>query len=1158
MTDSHIPSQAILHEEISKLLSSYFSKRGSFLAQVILADLQSLSDNQLFKSYAKNKEQQKQLLLDNTALRQNESVLSVSTVAKNANFSYTPSINTDKAYQQVSLDNLESLLIELVTLQTGFPRTSISLDARLLDDLNLDSIKGGELIAEFAKRCGVAGIVDPTTLANATLKEILTAVQAVRENADVSITVPTEIVSTVVEQEIPPLMLGLVAQYTGFPSESLSLNLRLLDDLNLDSIKSAELVAEAAKRLGIAGQIDPAQFANATLGEIAQILAQHRQPSLTSSVAVTAPSVKATSPWVRNFVVEYVPQEPISLDGEVEENWETANLFAEDDWKLAHVLVVAESTEKDWVQALTKTLETQGAKVESVTYEALIETQKIHNPQYTHFIAILPRKVQGEMEAEARLLRAMTRVRAIATPLAAAQIQRNYIGVAYLQFGGGYFGRLPQTSDIEQCGTMGFAASLHLERADLKVRVIDLPNQKATKNLSEKVLRELGRREAYLSVGYDADLIRRIVRPQMQERTQYTPRNLSWSSEDVLLIPGGAKGITAECAIAFARLTGVKTALVGSSPHPQEDPLSSSAQEIAKTLRTFSLDHLTCAYYQCDITNPEAVSALVAQVQKELGQITGVIHGAALNKPRRVENSTLAEARGEVGPKVLGLLNLMQAFAHQPPRLFIGFSSISAVLGLPGNTWYGFSNEVMDLLLRNFAQNHPQTSVLAMAFSVWSEVGMGARMGTVRNLNRMGIEAMPTEDGVSRFLELMFKDPGYSQVVITSKLGGIETMRRGFDTWRTERYAPPTTFKFIENIHTIELGVEVASRTRLTLERDSYVKDHIYKGSYLFPTVFGLEAMAQSALYAARQTSPFSQIRLEDIRLERPIVVDPENGVEIEIWSEVLERKSPQDPLKVRTEIRTERTGFNLAHFAATFILTPQNSEIPQEALRLPLEPLAINPQLDLYSWLLFQGPRFQRLEEAYLLNSQQFIFSSRITTSQEDAPSQDRATGPFILGDPYCRDSLLQSVQPIIPQDICLPISIDSLHLYQIQGEKAGSCFGIAINEGCQGKEYRTNVTALNEQGQVLEKLAGYQLRILEHRADHPTAEDLANFSTRSEQLLNEQLQRHSATLGIDAPQISLAYMPGLQELPLEERREKEIPLFTKAVSHVLAHPTS
>ncbi|MGV2387671.1 MAG UNVERIFIED_CONTAM: hypothetical protein LVR29_02995 [Microcystis novacekii LVE1205-3] len=79
----------------------------------------------------------------------------------------------------------------------------------------------------------------------------------------------------------------------------------------------------------------PAQFANATLGEIAEILAKHSQSlgTVTPSPAPTAPSLaSSSSPWVRNFVVEYSPEEAIELPAEERENWETANLFAYDNW----------------------------------------------------------------------------------------------------------------------------------------------------------------------------------------------------------------------------------------------------------------------------------------------------------------------------------------------------------------------------------------------------------------------------------------------------------------------------------------------------------------------------------------------------------------------------------------------------------------------------------------------------------------------------------------------------------------------------------------------------------------------------------------------------------------------------------------------------------
>ncbi|MBM3890003.1 MAG: type I polyketide synthase, partial [Verrucomicrobia bacterium] len=68
------------------------------------------------------------------------------------------------------------------------------------------------------------------------------------------------------------LILELVAKRTGFPKDSLSLNLRLLDDLNLDSIKSAELVAEAAKRLKLGEQLDPTRFAVTTLRGLSDAL----------------------------------------------------------------------------------------------------------------------------------------------------------------------------------------------------------------------------------------------------------------------------------------------------------------------------------------------------------------------------------------------------------------------------------------------------------------------------------------------------------------------------------------------------------------------------------------------------------------------------------------------------------------------------------------------------------------------------------------------------------------------------------------------------------------------------------------------------------------------------------------------------------------------
>jgi hypothetical protein len=73
---------------------------------------------------------------------------------------------------------LEGLVIRLAAERTGFAAESIGLGARLLDDLNLDSIKAAELVAAVAKAAGAAGAVDPSLLANATLAEVVDTLRA--------------------------------------------------------------------------------------------------------------------------------------------------------------------------------------------------------------------------------------------------------------------------------------------------------------------------------------------------------------------------------------------------------------------------------------------------------------------------------------------------------------------------------------------------------------------------------------------------------------------------------------------------------------------------------------------------------------------------------------------------------------------------------------------------------------------------------------------------------------------------------------------------------------------------------------------------------------------------------------------------------------------
>ena len=65
------------------------------------------------------------------------------------------------------------------------------------------------------------------------------------------------------------------------------------------------------------------------------------------------------------------------------------------------------------------------------------------------------------------------------------------------------------------------------------------------------------------------------------------------------------------------------------------------------------------------------------------------------------------------------------------------------------------------------------------------------------------------------------RDPGAREVIVTGRLGGL-------DTWKPIVPALPRAHRFLEEVTTLELGRELVCRTTLDLDRDPYVRDHVY------------------------------------------------------------------------------------------------------------------------------------------------------------------------------------------------------------------------------------------------------------------------------------------------------------------------------------------
>ncbi|MCK5831778.1 MAG: SDR family NAD(P)-dependent oxidoreductase [Methylococcales bacterium] len=935
---------------------------------------------------------------------------------------------------------------------------------------------------------------------------------------------PSTLSSDIIAENHPTavLLFELLEESTGFPRESLSLDLRLLDDLNLDSIKAAELIGSAAQKLKIGGEIDPAQFANASIEEISEVLVELEKTSATLSgqnssigkkglllsASNTTNEVKKTvdnddQTWVRDFVMTPVVTE-IS----------TKNII--DLEKGLNAVVLCDKEELDLAQALAAQFIQAGIKVSGMSFNVIKEKNHLLIEALPNYIVlILPRSTRSLSDQET-VLSMIERIQSIAS----IKSDNHPVTICFTQFSGGDFGIQNIPNSIEQCGSVALASSLHLEQKEFLIRTLDFCPTVNSSEYAEKVFAEMSTNDKFMSAAYSRDMVRSIVRPVLHETKRDEARVIQWNTNDVIMVTGGAKGITAECALALAQSTNVKMALVGSSPIPNIEDESS---EITLILKRFAEAGLQVRYYSCDMANYQSVVELKKRINTELGEITGVIHGAALNKPRPMSYVSTDQVFKEISPKVLGALNLSKIFDQKPLKLFSIFTSIIGVSGMTGNSWYGFSNEVSDIILAQYGAKHPETQIISTAFSVWGEVGMGARMDSTDFLEKLGISAIPTKEGVQHFLQLIFNQPKSRQVVVTARLAGL-------DTWIPPILELPYSLRYLEDITYEYPHIEVKSHCLLTLEKDPYVKDHVWKGSYLFPTVFGLEAMAQSVAYVTG-IHEFKNLRIENIMLNRPIVVNESNGLNIQIHARVLDAQTKNCNTRVQVSISTEGSNYQVSHFSACFVLNGSHSLIPESLSGLPTFPdqtIDIDPKLDLYSWLLFQGPLYQRLKQIYRLDNDFCMFSVETKKNEEQH---------WMLGSPYVRDAFLQSVQPMVPKDISLPVRIDSIDILNPSASLPDNLKGIAVNEELVEKEYRTSVSAINPEGDVIERMEGYRIRILENREDYPVDKVLVAPKGHDEKSILLIASQCAQALEIELPKMKLDYIPNLSKMPKAHR---------------------
>ncbi|SEQ05434.1 Acyl transferase domain-containing protein [Solimonas aquatica] len=672
----------------------------------------------------------------------------------------------------------QAALLEIVSHSTGYPIEALDLDLDLEADLSIDSIKRVEVIGELAQRLSLRGqlgtqadVLLEQLSAQKTLRAMLgwlaerlpAAAPAARSAS------PAAAASTPPLREI---LLEIISQSTGYPPEALDLDLDLEADLSIDSIKRLEVVNQLATRLNLDGGGNK----DALLDKLASL--KTLRALLEALGAGSAPAPGVAAPVVTVSSEPVIPLERYVLRRQQVPPAQPSEI------SLAGKSFLISDDRLGVAPRVAALLAARGARASIVDF-----------PSASALPADLD-QVDGLIHLWS--LNPASRVREVKRFFAVVRESlvnkaRHLLVASGL---GGDFGEGGAVSSYERgAGLAGLIKSVAKEFGELRAHWVDVDPREPAEVLAHYIEQELLSRDAIAEVAYQAG--RRYAREAVSaELPSGSLDGLPLTPDSVVLLTGGARGITALVAVELARRYRCHVELVGRSALPEgeedaatrgiEDPrklrqalLAADPRrkpaEIEKLARRIVADREVRAtlsrvkaagsslhYTQLDVREARPFAQFIDEVYARRGRIDGVIHGAGVVEDKLVRDKTVDSFVRVFDTKVRGAMVLSRRI-HDDVKFVVFFSSVASAFGNRGQVDYASANDVLDKLAHAW-QQRIKGRVLSVNWGPWADTGMVSESLKNEYL-RKGIGLIPQQQGVQALLRELAQASGDSQVV---------------------------------------------------------------------------------------------------------------------------------------------------------------------------------------------------------------------------------------------------------------------------------------------------------------------------------------------------------------------------------------------------------
>ncbi|HET6532601.1 MAG TPA: SDR family NAD(P)-dependent oxidoreductase [Actinoplanes sp.] len=559
------------------------------------------------------------------------------------------------------------------------------------------------------------------------------------------------------------LLLSVVADKTGYPVDMLNGDMDLETDLGIDSIKKVEIFAAVRERAEGLPATDSAQMAQLfrarTLDEVMRGLA--------------AEAAGPTGDRLLRLQVQPVAAPACGLA-----------LAGLSDGPVAVI---------DGGSALAS------AVVERLRAHGITATAEDRPVRDAHGVILLGglAPVRDAEQAGSVSRRAFQAARAVAAGMA----ERGGVFVT-VQDTGGCFGLMDPDPDRAWLG--GLAALTRTAAKEwpaVAAKAIDCQRGgRGPDEVAAAIVAELLTGGPTLDVGLRADGTRWTL-AESEPATAPGAADLPVAGDAVLVVSGGARGVTAASLLTLAGMSRPRMLLLGRTALVDEPEFLAAARdepslthllaererrgggtatpaqltaqartilarrEVRATLAGLERAGATVRYAAVDVTDRAALDGELARTRREWGPVTGLVHGAGVLSDSLIAAKTDEQFDRVYGTKVAGLSTLLDATADDPLELLCLFSSVAARYGNAGQCDYAMANEVLNHVAHAEQRRRPSGLVRAIGWGPW-EAGMVTASHAAR-FRSLGIPLIPLDAGARAFVAELSTPGDAAQVLIT-------------------------------------------------------------------------------------------------------------------------------------------------------------------------------------------------------------------------------------------------------------------------------------------------------------------------------------------------------------------------------------------------------